>query len=111
MYELTPEGREACLETIAKMECRTRMRSEFMFVLASVPSIPYARLERLFEQRLTEIEEQLRDIDAIKQEPMNETIAGRRNFVLEMARTILNAERDFLETHSADVLEPSNAYA
>lgn len=101
VYELTPDGRAACLDAVTKMECQTRIRSEFMFVLSFVPGLPRERLSELIDQRIADIEAQLAGFASEQKAhaPVHGTDGPGRQFVVDLGRVLLKTEHEYLQAN------------
>src|SRR5690554_2708276 len=101
VYELTEAGREAALKALMSGDAKHRMRSEFIFILSYAPFLPRWRVKELLDQRLTETNEVLKDLERRQGKPILQ--AGEK-FCVGYALSILEAQRDYLMKHSASLL-------
>jgi PadR family transcriptional regulator AphA len=101
VYELTEAGREAALKALMSGDAKHRMRSEFIFILSYAPFLPRWRVKELLDQRLTETNEVLKDLERRQNKP---TLQAGEKFCVGYAHSILEAQRDYLMKHSASLL-------
>ena len=101
VYELTEAGREAALKALMTGDAKHRMRSEFIFILIYAPFLPRWRVKELLDQRLSETNEVLNDLERRQGKP---ALQDGERFCVGFAQAILEAQRDYLMKHSASLL-------
>lgn len=78
-----------------------RLRSEFIFILSFAPFLPRSRVSELLDQRLAETNEVLRDLDRREAE---EALQEGQRFCIGFGRAMMEAQRDYIMKHSAELL-------
>jgi DNA-binding PadR family transcriptional regulator len=101
VYELTDAGRTAALRALMSGGAKHRLRSEFIFILSFAPFLPRSRVSELLDQRLAETNEVLRDLDRREAE---EALQEGQRFCIGFGRAMMEAQRDYIMKHSAELL-------
>ncbi|ABS64753.1 transcriptional regulator, PadR-like family [Parvibaculum lavamentivorans DS-1] len=104
IYELTEAGCAACMKALMTGEAKHRLRSEFFFILSFAPFLPRWRVKELLDQRLAETDGILRDLD--RREADGGLYEGAR-FCIGLGRAMMEAQRDYLLAHRADLIKAS----
>jgi len=103
VYELTEAGRATCLKALMSGDARHRLRSEFIFILSFAPFLPRWRVKELLDQRLEDTKEVLKDLDRREAGELQE---GAK-FCIGFGRAMMEAQRDYIVAHGADLLNAS----
>lgn len=101
VYELTDAGRAAALRALMSGGAKHRLRSEFIFILRFAPFLPRSRVSELLDERLAETNEILRDLDCREAE---EGLQEGQRFCIGFSRAMMEAQRDYIMKHSAELL-------
>ena len=113
VYELTLEGRDACLKMFEEMQKHHSSGSEFLFILIFASFLPRSLLADLIQHRLEDIEAQLRGLNldaqsSVDLEEAKNGVTGQR-FTLGLGRELLETERSYLRRNSSWLLAKAPA--
>ena len=103
VYAITPAGRRAFSQTLAKVNPRHKMRSEFLAVMYFAELMDGERLAELLDNRLAELRAAIAHIEDVTSDG-RELPAGAR-FVAGFGATLAQAAARYIEEHGPQLLE------
>ena len=101
IYRLTEAGRKAFLSRLRKTIPQHKVKSEFLVLMHFAEFLPAERLDAILDERLEDIQHQLKLIRAFESRVSNPDAPhspGAR-FVCGFGRAVMTAASDYIQTH------------
>ena len=101
LYHLTESGRRAFLAKLQETEPQHKVKSEFLVLMYFAHLLPRDRLDAILDERLHDIERQLRLIQEFESGSGRDerTNSSGARFVCGFGKTLMGAAREYIRTH------------
>jgi len=96
LYRITPAGRSAFRNSLAGIEPRHRLRSEFLAMIYFADQLEADRLREVLDRRIEELRAAVAEIDELEKDPLATPTSGAR-FVAGFGAAVAQAAADYIE--------------
>jgi PadR family transcriptional regulator AphA len=100
IYAITPAGRAAFLSSLFEPLGEDEFRSEFLLFVRFASELPASLVEQRLNERLVQIEEQLKEFDKLSEKHNH----PGDTWVMSFGRSCLTAARDYIQAHRGELI-------